>query len=125
MKNRLAKWHNNGRVQQVFTYLVFLMVASIAAILLEIICTGLVLSRVDGVLSDYVPLNQISPVKAKLAATSVGFGLQLFWIIFFIVVSGWGLLKLSTRLNLVGRVTLNKAIRFSDAMERLGLIHEW
>ncbi len=40
-------------------------------------------------------------------------------------VVGWFVVKLSTRFNLVGAVSLAKALRFADAMERLGLIHEW
>ncbi|MDL2259264.1 hypothetical protein LJB99_00075 [Deltaproteobacteria bacterium OttesenSCG-928-K17] len=43
----------------------------------------------------------------------------------FLAAVGWFIMKLSTRLNLVGAVTLDKALRFTDAMERLGLVHEW
>jgi len=112
-------------MQQIFTCLVFLVVAFISALMLEFICTGLVLSGLDSTLSELVPMDQVPQVKAKLVADGGGFGPQLILIIMFLAIVGWGMLKLSTRLNLVGAVTLDKALRFTDTMERLGLVYEW
>ena len=125
MIKRLSNWYVNGRIQQLFTYFVFLVVAFLSALMMEFICTGLVLNGLDNSLSEFVPRDQVQQVKAELAAAGGGFGPQLFLIIMFVAAVGWGLLKLSTRLNLVGPVALGKALRFTDAMERLGLVHEW
>ncbi|MDR1657368.1 MAG: hypothetical protein LBT47_07415 [Deltaproteobacteria bacterium] len=124
MKKHLSNWHVSGRLQRIFTFLVFMVLALLSALLLEFICTGLILGGVGSVLSEYVPPDHIGQVKAKLAAAGSGFGTQLFLIILFMAATGWGLLKLSTRFHLVGSVTLTKALRFTDAMDRLGLVHE-
>jgi hypothetical protein len=125
MQKILSKWYESGRLQQLFTYLVFLVAAFLFALMVEFICTDMVLGEADRVLAEYVPNDQIAQVKIKLTAAGGGFGPQLFLIALFMAITIWALMKVSTRLNLVGPVTLDKALRFDEAMQRLGLVHEW
>ena len=64
-------------------------------------------------------------VKLHLKAASDGFWPNLFLSLIFVGGLLWALMKVTTRFNLVGQVVLDKAIRFTDALEGLGLEHDW
>lgn len=125
MKRTLLDWYVKGHVQKFVTWVTIILVFVVTAGLLEFICRGFLISDVDAALGGSIPSDQVSIIKRHLATFSGGFGLQLFVGIIFMALVGWFIMKLSTRLNLVGSVTLGKALRFTDAMERLGLVHEW
>jgi hypothetical protein len=124
MKTRLLDWYAKGHVQKFVTWVTIILVFVVASALLEFICRGFLISDVDAALGQNVPPDQMTEIKRHLARFSGWFGFQLFSGIMFMALVGWFVMKLSTRLNLVGEVTLGKALRFTDAMERLGLIHE-
>lgn len=125
MRKHLSDWYINGYVQKLATWVIIIMMFSVTAALLEFICRGYLINDVDAALGENIPLEQVNTIKRHLAGFSGGFGLQLFCSIAFMAVVGWFVMKLSTRLNLVGTVTLDRALRFTDTMERLGLVHEW
>ena len=125
MNKHFSDWYVKGHIQKFVTWLIILMVAAITVALLEIICRGFLISDVDTALGGHIPSDQVATIKRHLATFSGGFGLQLFFSIIFMAMVGWFVMKLSTRLNLVGTVTLDRVLRFTDAMERLGLLHEW
>jgi hypothetical protein len=72
-----------------------------------------------------VPPKDILKVKRLLKEASDGFWPTLFMSLIFVGGMLWVMLKVSTRINLVGRIVLDKALRFTDAMEGLGLKHDW
>lgn len=121
---RVADWYAGGQVQKVVTYAVYCLLAAILALTLELICKSLILGDLGRVLAEYVPPDRINRAKAEIAAIG-GFGPQLFVFVMVSFILAWAVMKLSTRLNLVGTVVLDKALRFTDAMENLGLIHDW
>ena len=125
MKKHLLDWYVKGHVQRFATWLIITMVFLVTAALLEFICRGFLINDIDVALQGNVPSDQLVQINRHLASLSMGFGLLLFWCIVFMALVGWFIMKLTTRLNLVGSVTLDRALRFTDAMERLGLVHEW
>lgn len=125
IKNRLSDWYIKGHIQKAVTSFVFLAVSIILAKLLEYSCQGYVLWRAGPILAKYVPLNEVMEIKRLLMAASDGFLPVLVFGLFFACGSLWALLKFSTRLDLVGRIVLDKALRFTDALEGLGLRHDW
>ena len=125
IKNRVSDWYIKGYIQLAVTYLIYLAAAVILASLLEYLCQGYVLWRADPILAKYVPPQDVQEIKRLIEAASGGGWPQLFMSIAFLGWLLWTLLKVSTRLDLVGRIVLDKALRFTDALEGLGLRHDW
>lgn len=123
MKTSLSDWYVKGHIQKCFTAVVIVLVFITISILLEFSCRGFMISDIEKAAN--IPVEQITVIKRHLTTFNWGFGLLLFFSIVFMGIVGVFIVRLSTRLNLVGAVTLDKALRFIDAMERLGLIHEW
>jgi hypothetical protein len=109
VKNHLSDWYVKGRIQKTVTLLIFVAAAIILAYLLEYICQGYVLGPAAPILAQYVPPEDILKVKRLLKEASDGLWPALFMGLIFVVGALWGLLKVSTRLNLVGRIVLDKA----------------
>jgi hypothetical protein len=125
VKNRLSGWYTKGHIQKIITFLIFFTAAVILASLLEYICQGYVLGPADPILAQYMPPEDVLKVKLLLKAASDGFWPHLFMSLVFTGGLLWALVKITTRFNLVGQIVLDKALRFTDAMENLGLKHDW
>jgi len=125
VKNRLSDWYIKGRIQKAVTFLIFVTATIILANLLEYICQGYVLGPADPILAQYMAPEDVHKVKLLLKAASDGFWPNLFMSLVFVGGLLWALVKITTRFNLVGQVVLDKALRFTDALEDLGLKHDW
>jgi len=125
VKIRLSDWFIKGRIQKAVTFLVFIAAAIVLANLLEYICQGYVLGPADPILAQYIPPEDVPKVKLELKAASNGFWPNLFLSLVFVGGVLWALMKVTTRFNLVGQNVLDKALRFTDALEGLGLKHDW
>ena len=125
VKNRLSDWFVKGHIQKAVTFLIYFAAAIILAKFLEFICQVFVLGPADSVLAQYVPPKEVREVKRLLKTASDGFWMYLFLCCIALVAILLGLMKVTTSLNLVGHIVLDKALRFTDALEGLGLKHDW
>ena len=123
-KAALSSWYTKGYTQKIITLIVFVVLSIILAYVIERLCYSHVLDGVDAAVAQYVPSDKIPDVKRHIYNNTSSFGIKILWYIFVCIIAMLVLVKASTRLNFVRPVILDKAVRFSNAMERLGLLRE-
>ena len=123
-KQHFSLWYAKGYVQKSLTLLVFIVLTVVLAYTIERLCYGHILAGVDVAVANYVPSNEIPVVKRTIYAQTKDFGVSLIVPIFAGILFLFLLVRVSTWLNITKSVTLDKAVRFGDAMERLGLLKE-
>ncbi len=124
IKLRLSSWYSKGYIQKIITLLVFAALSFILAYIIELMCYSHVLKGVDAALDTYVPIDEISDVKRSIYSNTKWFGLEIVTPLFACLFVMFWLVSASTRFNIVRPIVLERAVRFGDAMERLGLLRE-
>jgi predicted nucleic acid-binding Zn-ribbon protein len=125
VKKILSDWYVKGKIQLFVTFLIFFVTVLVLSYFWQYVCHDYVLKMADTILPAHnVMLKDVLEIKRLIKATSVWpflsfscllvLGVLLFLRRFF-----------STRVNFVGSVTLDKALRFTDALEGLGLKQDW
>lgn len=119
-----SSWFTKGYIQKFVTLFVFGVLSVILAYIIERLCYSHVLKGVDAALASYVPANEISDVKRSIYNSTNHFGVEIIAPIFVYLFIMFLVVSASTRFNIIRSVTLEKAIRFGNAMEQLGLMRE-
>lgn len=117
-------WYTKGYIQKIITLFVFVCLSIILAYIIERLCYSYVLEGVDSAVAGYVPTNEIPDVKRRIYNETSNFGVKILWCVFGSAFVMYLAVKASTRFNFIRSVTLDKAVRFGEAMERLGLVSE-
>lgn len=120
----LSSWYTKGYIQKLITLLVFVALSIILAYIIERMCYSHVLEGVDASLATYVPANEMSDVKRSIYNNTSSFGVKIIAPLFVCLFIMFLIVSASTRFNIIRPVVLEKAVRFGDAMERLGLMRE-
>jgi|GEM_PF-2876326 len=123
-KKTLSSWYERGYIQKGVTLIAFVVLSVILAYAIERMCYGHVLKGVDAAIAQYVPINEIPDVKRGIYNNTKSFGIEIITPIFVGIFVVFVAVKASTRFNIIKPIVLKKAVRFGDAMERLGLLRE-
>lgn len=119
-----SSWYTKGYAQKLITLFVFVIMSIFLAYIIERMCYSHVLEGVNAAVVGYVPENEIPEVKRRIYNETSNFGVKIISSIFASAFIMYLVVRASTWLNYVRPVTLDKAVRFGDAMERLGLLRE-
>ena len=125
LTQRLSLWYQKGYVQKALTMAAYLALVLIFSLILERLALRQLFDWLDNVLPKYLLDQQgLLVVKRDILEQSSGFGITLIALALANVIALFLILKASTYFNIVAPVTLDKAVRYIDAMERLGLLQE-
>lgn len=117
--------YRKGHFHKALTFAAYLMIAFAASLALAFLCRLVLLGDSVGIISQYIDNQEtvaairerLAPVSFQSAVLLLGYTALILYLAFFAI-------RKFAQINFAGQIKLNKAIRFPDAMERLGLLTE-